>query len=396
MRTTSRTSRSTTMTTTSSSNGSPFLPGVPRIRTSERRAFKRCPAKWDWAWRKGLVLKHPTPGALWFGIGIHLALQHRYSKPGFDRGRRVLGTWRDYVNGEQASVWIDDGENGVKWADAKELGEIMLGAYLDEYGVDERWFVISAEQTFSRVIERPAHSRRSGPLAVYNGTFDLVARDAEQDDSLWLWDHKTAKSIALDHLSLDDQAGSYWAVATEVLHAQGLIAKDERLDGILYNFLRKAKPDERPRNAAGQACNKPQKKHYLEALSDAGVVVHAKMTIDRLAEEAEKWGVEVLGDVSLNQPPANFHREEVWRTSKEQATQIRKIQNEAVHMDAVRRRLLPIIKNPTQSCKWDCPFFAMCELQEAGDDWREYRDAMYVKRDPYADHRESAEADTDF
>lgn len=366
------------------------LLGTPHLRTSERKSFKRCVARWDWAYRKGLVPRFEKPGALWFGTGVHLALQHRYSKPGLERGYDVLKVWRDYCDAEpDAGVWLQGEGEQVEWENARELGEIMLGGYLDKYGMDERWFVISAEQRFELPIPRP---KRDGTLVLYNGTFDFVGRDQQTDDSLWLWDHKTAKQIKLDHLSLDDQAGSYWAIASQTLAEQGLIPKGEPLDGILYNFLRKGKPDERPRNAAGQATNKPKKEHYLAALKEAGCIAHAKMTNDRLAEEAVKWGVEVLGDVSERQSPALFHREPVYRTRPEQRRQIRRIQDEALHMDAVRRRLLPITKNPTPDCKWDCPFFLMCELQEAGDDWQSFRDTSFVVRDPYADHRESADA----
>ena len=367
-----------------------FVEGTPHLRTSERKDFKRCVARWDWRWRKGLVPKFPKPNALWFGTGIHLALQHRYSLPGLERGYNVLGVWRDYCRDEIAGVWLEDEEQTPKLVDARELGEVMLGGYLDTYGKDERWHVLMAEQAFEYPIPYP--SAKPGTMVLYNGTFDLVARDQENDDSLWLWDHKTAKSISLDHLPLDDQAGSYWAVASDVLARQGVIPKGEKLDGILYNFLRKGKPDPRPRNAAGQYTNKPTKAHYLAALSDAGCIVHRGMTLDRLAEEAEKWGVTVVGDVSKTQPPALFHREPVYRTAPERRTQIRKIQHEHLHMDAVRRRLLPIIKTPTADCRWDCPFFQMCELQDAGDDWQAFRDGSFKREDPYADHRESAEA----
>lgn len=366
------------------------MASTPHLRTSERRAFKRCIAQWDWRYRKGLVPKYQKPGALWFGTGVHLALQHRYSKPGLERGHDVLKVWRDYCDNEpHAGVWME-GDEGVQFQDARELGEIMLGGYLDKYGMDERWHVISAEQTFELAIPRPA---REGTLVLYNGTFDFVGRDLANEGALWLWDHKTAKQIFLDHLSLDDQAGSYWAVASRVLAAQGLIPKGERLEGILYNFLRKGTPDDRPKNAAGQATNKPTKQHYLDALKAAGCVVHAKMTNDRLAEVANNAGITVLGDISERQPPALFHREPVWRTVVEQRTQITRVQNEALHMDAVRRRLLPITKNPTKDCKWDCDFFLMCELQEAGDDWKGFRDSSFTRRDPYQDHRETANAD---
>lgn len=364
---------------------------VPHIRTSERRAFKRCVAQWDWRYRKGLVLKYSKPDALWFGTGIHLALQHRYSLPGLERGHNVLGVWRDYAADVQGNAWLENGDGEATWVSMAELGEIMLGGYLDTYGRDERWYVISAEQTFEREIQRP---NKPGLLAIYNGTFDLVARDQESDDSLWLWDHKTAKTIETGHLTIDDQAGSYWAVAAEVLQAQGLIGSKEKLDGILYNFLRKAKPDERPKNAAGQATNKPIKADYLAEFRARGIAAHDRMSLDRMAELALTYGFPVLGQVSKFQPTANFLREPVYRTQAERRTQIKKIADEACVMDAVRRRLLPITKNPTKDCRWDCPFFNMCELQEAGDDWREFRDAMYIKQDPYADHRKSADADS--
>lgn len=371
---------------------------LPHLRTSERRDFKRCQQRWRWAWRQGLVAKHQKPGALWFGTGIHLALQHRYSKPGLARGRNVLQVWRDFVGDTEAVIYGDNYDNDRDdFYDGAELGEHMLGAYLDEYGMDERWHVISAEQTFEIPIPRPG-PRTTEPweptLVLYNGTFDLVAMDLEAEardgvKSLWVWDHKTAKAIMTSHLALDDQAGSYWAVAGDVLTGQGLVEPGMKLDGILYNFLRKSKTDERPRNADGLATNQPTKQHYVDALPGATM----KMTKDALESAAESVGVTVLGEVSKTQPKPNFQRETVWRTAKERKTQIERIQYEYLQMDAFKRGLLPIIKTPTKDCSWDCSFFDMCQLQDQRDDWTSYRDATYDRRDPYIDHRKSAADD---
>lgn len=371
-------------------------PTTPHLRTSERVAFKHCIASHQWRYRDGLVPRTRRPDALWFGTGIHLALQHRYSKPGLARGKNVLGVWRDYVGDEVAVIGVDPGTYDVdaeKYVNAKELGEEMLGAYLDKYGMDERWWVISAEQTFELPIPMPltlagawTPVRKPGePLTYYNGTFDLVARDQEGYDTLWLWDHKTAATINTDHLSLDDQAGSYWAVAGDVLAAQGLVEKGDKIEGILYNYLRKGKRDQRPVNAAGLATNKPLKAHYIEALRPFNAIP-LKPTMDSLAAAADSLSIEVLGDVSKVQPAALFHREIVARTRKERRTQIRKIQDEALHIAAVDARLLPVTKTPTTKCKF-CPFFNMCELQDSGDDWTTWRDQEYTTQDPYADHR---------
>jgi hypothetical protein len=50
------------------------------------------------------------------------------------------------------------------------------------------------------------------------------------------------------------------------------------------------------------------------------------------------------------------------------------------------RPMLPIVKNPTKDCSWDCEFYRMCQLHEAGEDWQEYRDAMFKEWNPYAEH----------
>lgn len=386
--------------------------GVPRIRTSERKDFKRCQQRWQWAWRQGLKPKYEKPGPRWFGIGMHLALQHRYQYKGTKRGKNPIKVWRDFVGDTQAVVFGDNYDTDRDdFISAKELGEIMLDGYLAKYGTDDRWHVLSAEQTFEIPIPDPrgaecptcqgtgggvigecircaGRGRIISPLALYNGTFDLVALDQETDNSLWLWDHKNMKAITTTHLPLDDQAGSYWAVAADVLLAQKLIEPGMVLDGILYNFLRKAKPDTRPKNAEGLATNKPQKSHYGDALTAAGLSPVGTLPV--LTKRAEDAGLVVLGDVSKVQPSPNFHRETVWRTRAERRTQIVRIQQEALQMERLRgkNRIDQPTKNPTKDCSWDCDFFTMCQLHEAGDDWKEFRDSAFIKEDPYAAHRD--------
>lgn len=385
----------------------PDFTGVPHIRTSERKDYKRCPQRWAWAWRQGLKPRIEKPGPLWFGTGMHLALQHRYKYRGKKRGSNVLQVWRDYVGDTEAVIFGENfGDDKSDFYNAKDLGEEMLGGYLDLYGKDDRWFVLSAEQSFELPIPYPKNytgvEHPSGLLALYNGTFDLVALDEEADDSVWMWDHKNMKQISTAHLQLDDQAGSYWAVAGDVLASLGLIEPGMKLDGILYNYLRKAHAESRPTNSDGLVTNKPTKAHYIFALArheydgevweanDAAITKFEKMTLPQLQHETDALGLAVLGDPSKNQPSPNFIRYPVWRTSSERRTQIQRIQNEALNMEAHRSRLLPLIKNPTTDCSWDCDFFNLCQLHEAGDDWREFKAASFVKKDPYADHRVNA------
>lgn len=381
---------------------------IQRLRTSERRSFKTCPMQWQWAWREGLTLRRVYPDARWFGTGIHLALAERYKYRGLRRGRDVLKVWRDYVNGEVLSIrTVGNPEFGIgetpeaEWMDAQELGEIMLGGYLDLYGKDERWYNVAVEQTFEVIIPRPLYvGAQDGktvlPLVIYNGTFDGVRRDEWNDGALWLWENKTAAQIRLTHLSLDDQAGSYWAIAADWMNAQGIKFAGGQLHGIMYDFLRKGKPDtERTRDELGRIRNKPTKQHFYDALEQFYPdVASSKNTLNDLADLADKHKLTVYGDVSKVQGSPLFVREEVWRTAAERRTQIKRIQNEALHMEAMRTRALPLYKSPGMNTCGGCDFKNMCELHEQNADWKEFRAEMYDVRDVYADHRKSADAST--
>lgn len=325
---------------------------LPIIRTSERRDFKRCPQRWWWGWREGLK-PVDTKQALWFGTGIHLVLEHHYGAGGLKRGRTPMKVWREYMK-DQALFTMPSGrvvDEGAKpeYVDATKLGEDMLTGYFDLYGKDEHIYVLGAEVPFQ--IEIPGR-------AVYAGTWDLLWRD-ERDNGLWVTDHKTAATLDTKHLTLDDQAGSYWALAGPYLRGTGAIGPKERLKGIEYNMLRKYSPpeDDRPVNADGMRLNKD-------------------------------------GSVSKRQPKSldyRYKRERVHRTAVEQRTQIERIDVEAQHMDLFRANKNLLYKNPTRDCAWDCAFFNMCELHERGADWGEFRDMAFVVQDPYADHRYALE-----
>src|SRR5882757_9431655 len=96
------------------------------IRTSERRDFKRCQQRWAWGWRQGLVPKGPPANALWFGIGIHLALAEWYKGPGLKRGRHPADTWGKYVNGEIAYIRTQK-YDGADYSDDEFVEALDLG-----------------------------------------------------------------------------------------------------------------------------------------------------------------------------------------------------------------------------------------------------------------------------
>lgn len=381
------------------------------LRTSERNLFKRC----QWAWERSYIDRLKTGQresiALWFGTGIHLALENWYI-PGRKRGTDPRETWRDYVNNSRGNTeWVNTYHDGdfSEAVSALELGEDMLTQYLDEYGTEEHLEVISAEQTFQVPVKHKSWKSddrtddllgehcnyQVDDVTTYVGTFDMVVRD-HRDGKLYVWDHKTAAQLGssnTQYLPLDDQAGAYWAIATYTLRKQGLIGPKEAISGVVYNYLRKAKADTRPRNADGYCTNKPQKKHFVEALTEKGIESPDekkpldKLTVAVLESLAEEHKIEVFGEVSASQPPKNLDRVTVFRHRQQMRSQIERIQDDLEVMSLVKNNLVPTTKTPTRECGF-CEFREICELDESGKDYSDFAEQIYTTWDPYAAHRE--------
>lgn len=318
------------------------------LRNSERTEYKRCRWRWDLHYNHRWTPVQSKP-ALRFGDLVHQALAEFY-RPGVERGPHPAETF-DRLYEEDADALGDFGFTADdEWEEAKDLGLAMLDHYIDVYGQDPDMEVIAPEMPFQVDIYNPKNGRY---LVTMVGSLDLVVR-WRPTGKIGLVDHKTAKAIQTAHLGLDEQAGAYWAFAGEFLRQQGYLEDGEEIDFILYNFLRKAKPDPRPEDERGRKLNKD-------------------------------------GSVSKSQPPPYFHREAVYRSETDRQNLINRVRAEAWEMAKVREGKLPLIKNPTQDCHWDCPMFDVCELHETGADWEEMLSVAYTTWDPYAAHRESLE-----
>lgn len=383
-----------------------------QMRTSERAALKRCVQQWYWTVVEGLTpLRAANP--LWFGSAVHEGLAAWY-RPGLERGPHPAETFSEYLD-ENRSILVVNEEQETEYVDARKLGIAMLEGYVERYGKDERWHVISTEQVFTTYLPRPAQRifginypevRR---WLKYVGIWDGVYIDLKTGE-VWLMEHKTAASIRVDHLPLDDQAGSYWAIATLMLRKMGVLKPDQEIAGIMYNFLRKQMPDERPVNAEGLRMNSATSKaHYYNFFENelAGLDLSRKQlallpqeftgkeTMADLQALADALGVQVYGDVSKQQPAPLFDRYPVYRSKGERKRMIRRIQDEALFASAYRHGMLPITKTPDkQWCSW-CPVRMLCEADERGDfvTVAELKETMYKRRDVYEEHeRKSAES----
>jgi hypothetical protein len=386
---------------------------LPIIRTSERRDLGRCEWRWYQAWRRGLKPLGEEAPALLFGTWVHVALAAWYCGPGLKRGPHPAETFAKVADADLMHIRTEARSRGVsalggteffieeKMVPALDLGRAMLEGYLEWWGTDDSWSVIEPERSGELdVIDDTAGLR--GPIAIYGFTYDLIYRDLK-DGRVKLGEHKTAKAIQTDHLPLDKQAGSYWAVAGPHLREAGLVGPKEEIAGITYNFLRKAMPDDRPRNADGHFTNLPKKEHYIAALADVGVtevlstkagkrLSAEKATMADLDVVARSLQIEVLGEPSANQPKPLFEREFVVKSRGQRARQIRHIINDAKRMNELRGGGdADLRKVSTRDCSWDCSFYHLCLLDEEGGDTKSFRKDMYRVEDPYSAHRKSTE-----
>ncbi len=320
--------------------------------------------RWHWRYQEQLVPVNVTTGPLLFGTLGHLALAEWYV-PGKTRGVEPQETWEKITQELWDTIkiekYVDDEIEGT-WEDARRLGHLMLGHYREVYGLDSHWEVLWVEDQFHQKIPDPRdmlkgrarQTRKYGPIAEYVGTIDLIVRN-HMTGQIEYVDHKFMKTIETDHLYIDDQNGGYLAIGTHELRKRGLIGPKESIRVLVYNFLRKQKPDERPKNSEGKNLNKD-------------------------------------GSVSKKQPAPFFLRERIERTGAERNRQIERIAKEAYVMQRFRDGTLPLFKTPTRDCRWDCSYFDMCQVHESGGDVSFAKAQMFTKEDPYKEYEIGAES----
>jgi hypothetical protein len=301
-----------------------------------------------------MVPKGDVPDALWFGIGVHEALAAWYLK-GKKRGPHPADTFLEWIGDEQRHILVSPADHEradderAKFDDARELGVSMLEGYVEEWGEDSHWQVLAIERPFKVLVKHNGVS-----IARFWSTWDGVYRDL-RDGRIYLMEHKTASQIQTSYLELDDQAGIYWALAGAILRKEGVLKDREEIAGIQYNFLRKSKPDERPRDASGAYLNQN-------------------------------------GSVSKRQPPERYVRPDpIERSPRERKTQLERLEGEVVWMNAMRWGDMPVIKSTQKDCTF-CEFFIMCKAHErGGENWKQIANSQFaIGEDPYDRYRKAA------
>jgi hypothetical protein len=321
------------------------------LRTSERSSFKTCEQQWLWSyvdrWKPKI-----SGNALRFGDLVHRALADYYPL-GLKRGPHPVKTFRRIYSSEfdeAAKAGFRDADG--KWLELKELGECMLEGYVDFYkDTDKEFKVLATEQTF----KVPIRNKRGKVVAWYVGTVDGLFQN-RQTGRLLIRDYKTTGKFGHFEgpLSLNDQAGAYWTFGVDWLVKKKAIKPSmvSDIEKMEYRFLKKTMPDQRKRNADGHCLNQD-------------------------------------GTISKNQPSPLFWDVPVYRTEQNRDMIRQRVLTEIEVMAQIRDGEREPMKNPgplhLPNCS-GCGYKDMCELHEAGADWKEFRDGTMMKWDPYEAH----------
>jgi hypothetical protein len=286
-------------------------------------------------------------GALDLGTWYHEAMAARYTAPG---DHPAVSYHFERVATLAVTTARLNGISETQIEAAKELrmlGWQMAKAYDLHYGDDPDVTPIVAEIP----LEFEITDDKGKVIALHKLKPDLVYADQRGD--IWLMEHKTAKSIRLGHLPIDDQARPYVAMAELALRNAGVLGRSDKFRGVMYNFSRKAVPDDRPKDAQGRYLNKN-------------------------------------GSVSKSQPPPYFIRHPVELSRASKLSALRRLQMEArVITDTTQliradpSQHVHLLKTPHSSCTRFCDFFTMCVLEEQGGDVKEMERSMYFRENPY-------------
>ena len=356
------------------------------IRTSDRITFKQCRRKWGWSshLKRNLAPKH-LAAPLWFGSGIHFALEdfHGYNRfDGPDRaflayciatarqdtrllppeaqelmdlGQKMMNYYTKYwlrFRKSMPTYWAPNPQTGESEPQTEVNFEIavpleenpQLATYVKEHGAD---------------------------CLLYCGTIDRVSYDQEED-GLWIEEYKTAARYEQFHFQTDPQVTTYCWAASHVY--------DKPILGVRYlQFIKQA----------------PEPPRILASSGKISTASNLVSSYPLYLEALERY----YGDA--DKAPKEYHQKlaEIGRAEDEHGDRfirrdIVRRNTHACNAEAVKILLeaedmlnpsLPLYPNPTRMCPRMCSFLAPCVTMDDGGDWEYELEQEFDSRDQDAE-----------
>lgn len=408
------------------------------IHTSDRGAFKECRRRWGWSSpsRRNLaprVAAHGVRIPLWYGTGIHKALQAHYS-PLREDPATVFETWYSLqwngglIHEDELSEFVDRDpqpgpQEGTYWVKGLEelmpndeseifeahrlLGIGMMNYYKDYAERHDDFEIVALEHLFSVPILDPDGNalymidkrgmpedyepavdaeNEYGPLMVpvsekkgkleikkqvhARGKMDVIAR--LESDAYIIRDYKTTAKLDEDyfrHLDLDEQCTSYLTLAEREAQINGLEYTD--IDYIDYVALRKAYPKPPTMLAKGIPSIDRQKESTTAEMFEQCIKDNNLEIIYKTNKNMQNYFTYLL-EIGEKQ---FIWVERVRRNKAQKINAGLRLYYEAVDMlnDPI------LYPNPTKnySCL-NCIFRAPCIAAEDGSDWETMLEGNYL------------------
>lgn len=402
------------------------------IHNSDRAAFKRCRRYWNWSSpaRDNLTLRADIYGVntnLWFGTGIHWALEQYYNpllqrdpveawKTWFDiqwRGGTVTEEWLDRVydlnprklpdtdDMESLATLAGNGlyqvrglEDIIPDPDTSEFDELFeLGINMMEYykeyaAKNDDFTVVLVEHDFSvpiwdyenQRIFTAVDMREDSPnygkeLEVHaRGRTDAVLQSSI-NGKLRIHDYKTAATISEDYfrkLETDEQCTHYlWALEVEASYYD-LPHKGEPIEEVTYTALRKTYPKQPTMLKNGMFSIARESESCTYEILQKWIAVHLPPPIT-LTEKQQGY-LDWLRDVGDEQ---FIIRKHVRRNRHQIANSGRRLYLEAKNMLSPEIDIYPTISNDYMCL--NCQFRPPCLAAEDGSDYEQMLRDNYTK-----------------
>lgn len=350
------------------------------IRTSDRINFKQCRRKWGWSshLKRNLAPRH-LAAPLWFGSGIHFALEDFHGPNYFGRPSNAFRAYCISTSRQDAKLLPYDAQEHY------ELGIKMMDYYVDHWlryrKVVDTYVVDGVPQTevnFEIPIPLDEHphlaklaQEHGADCILYCGTIDRVGID--EDGNLWVVEYKTAKRAESYHFQTDPQITTYVWAASHIY--------DRPVAGVQYFQYIKIEP-EAPRilkttgklsTAANLVTSYPLYRAALESYYGSDERIWPKEYKNKLGE---------IGRAEDENRDRFIKRDIVRRNTHACNAEAAKI---LLEVEDILNPSLPLYPNPTRQCSYMCSFLAPCVTMDDGGDWEYELEQEFDSRDKDAE-----------
>lgn len=312
--------------------------------------FKRCRRLWGWLshLRQGRQLTGEVVDYLWFGTGIHYALEDFH---GYNLYKHPARAFLAYVHATQEARILPE-----SWAEHQKLGVAIMSYYADEWLRHRDPLTTYVEDGIPQVEVNFAIDlgvkTSDGRQALYGVTLDRVVID--EWDRLWIVEAKTAKQLRSLHLDVDDQVTGYaWAAWRKY---------GRPVAGVIYQQFLKRVPLMPKILSTGKVSTDKR-----QATSAA---LYAKVLTD-IYGSPELSPPENIGCLNSLRAMEDEDRDKfiVRHRIERNENQLRSFEDK-IHMELedIANPNLPLYPNPAWTCDW-CPLQVPCVAMDSKEDW---------------------------